>query len=198
MQGERPRKIVLLGDSGVGKTSLLTKWTKDVFTPNTPQTLASQFVTKTVEINFRAYQLNLWDTAGQERYFEISKLTVHDASAALLIFDMTCETSFRQLNRWADYLRDNAPDIALAVVGNKVDQDTDRQVTWDSAREYADSLACDYFETSAITSFGVDEAFMAIAEKAIAKAVPQAGAGEHIDIGQAKPDTETEAKQCCS
>jgi small GTP-binding protein len=160
-------KLILVGDSSVGKTSLVTRWTKDEFTPSNAATLGAAYASRTYPYQGEDYRLEIWDTAGQEKFQSLTPLYARGAMGALLVFDITSRSSFSHLSIWKDQLQNSDAHVAIAVVGNKCDLETARTVTFDEATEYAESISSPYFETSASTGQGVVPAFDTLAEKAI-------------------------------
>jgi small GTP-binding protein len=102
-------KVVLLGNSGVGKSSLALRFTADAFADEHDPTLGAAFMTKTMNFNDRKVKFNIWDTAGQERYRSMARMYYQDAQAAILVYDLTSKESFTELKNWYKELRENAP-----------------------------------------------------------------------------------------
>ncbi|KIY73006.1 ras-domain-containing protein [Cylindrobasidium torrendii FP15055 ss-10] len=129
-------KIVIMGNSGVGKTSLLQRYTQNKFDPkNTTSTSGAFFVTKKVFVNNIKVRLQLWDTAGQERFRSMAPMYYRGANAALLLYDITNASTFNDVRGWLEELKKNcSPDLIIYIVGSKVDLQPYRQVTADFAR----------------------------------------------------------------
>ncbi|KAF5333233.1 hypothetical protein D9611_002286 [Ephemerocybe angulata] len=129
-------KIVVMGNSGVGKTSLLQRYTQNKFDPkNTTSTSGAFFVTKKVLVNNVKVRLQLWDTAGQERFRSMAPMYYRGANAALLLYDITNASSFEDVRGWLEELKKNcSPDLLIYIVGSKADLTQHRQVTSDLAR----------------------------------------------------------------
>jgi len=161
-------KIVLLGDSGVGKTSIALRFTQDTFQPMTNPTIGASFLLKNMVIDEKKIKLQIWDTAGQERFKSLTPMYYRDASAALLIYDITSASSFNKVKEWVNELRVNVPDdIIIVVVGNKIDQAKNRQLKPEIGQEYARSVGASFIETSAKTKEGIEEVFKDIATRLI-------------------------------
>ena len=145
-------KIVLIGESGVGKTSLISQLMDQTFQQDQQSTTGGTFSTKTVLCdNNRTLKLEIWDTAGQERYRALTTMFYKDANAAILVYDITRKDSFEQLEEyWCKQIKENSPsDIILAVCGNKSDLVEKEDVNEETARQFATSLGAAYVSTSA-------------------------------------------------
>jgi len=161
-------KVVLLGDTGVGKTSLALRFVQDSFTSRTAPTVGASFLTKVMLVDDCKIKLRLWDTAGQERFRSLAPMYYRQACAAVIVFDITREDSFNKMCDWVRELQINlAEEIILVVVGNKIDLGENcRKVSKATAEEYARSIgALKYIEASAKTGEGIQETFLHIAQK---------------------------------
>ena len=161
-------KIVLIGESAVGKTSLISQFIDQVFQDDQQSTIGGTFSTKIIKCgNGKILKLEIWDTAGQERYRSVTKLFYKDANAALLVYDISNKYTFEELqNYWIDQVRDSAPkDIILAIVANKSDLIESEQVDEATAREFAKDNGALFALTSAKTTAGVESLFLDIAKK---------------------------------
>ena len=161
-------KVVLLGEGRVGKTSLLLRYTRDAFDPNSQPTIQAAYLAKRVPraAGAVAVQLALWDTAGQERFHALGPIYYRDADSALLVFDVTDLESFDKVKSWVRELRKMVrTPILLVIAGNKVDLEKDRVVSRQVAVEYAESVGAHYGETSAKTGRGVSELFGTLASR---------------------------------
>ena len=131
-------KIVLIGDSGVGKSNILWRFTNDKFSMESKATLGVEFAAKTLHIGNKTLIAQIWDTAGQERYRSITKAYYKGAVAALIVYDITKQSSFKNIDKWLKELHDHAEcDMAVGLVGNKCDLKEVRSVKTEEATEYA-------------------------------------------------------------
>ncbi|ORY93340.1 ras family-domain-containing protein [Syncephalastrum racemosum] len=160
-------KIVIIGDSGVGKSNLLSRFTNNEFNLESKSTIGVEFATKNVTIGDHRIKAQIWDTSGQERYRAITGAYYRGAVGALLVYDITRQSSFQNVETWLKELRDHADNnITLMLVGNKSDlADTSRAVTTDEAKDYASEGEMLFFETSALDSTNVDVAFQTVFER---------------------------------
>ena len=153
-------KIVLLGDAGVGKSSIVLRYVTDSFKTDADGTVGASYMGKIVNFNDRLVKLNIWDTAGQERYHSLAKMYYRDANAALLVYDITKHESFDGMKRWYNEVKQNSnPDIIVAVAGNKEDLIENETITQEEAVNFADSINGIYKKTSAKNSYGIDQLF---------------------------------------
>eukprot|EP00798_Chlamydomonas_sp_ICE-L_P016076 gene16076-22215_t len=160
-------KLVLLGDSGVGKSCIALRYVKGQFNPLTNITVGASFLTKEVQVpSGKPVKFEIWDTAGQERYFSLAPLYYRGAHAAAIVYDVTNANSFSKAQFWVTELQQNAPPgIVVVLVGNKTDLKGQREVTEETARDYADSLQMIFVETSAKDDKNVSEVFESVSAK---------------------------------
>jgi small GTP-binding protein len=148
-------KIILLGESKVGKTSLINCFLNKEFNENILTTLNYSFVNKTINIENKNYEIHLWDTVGQERYRSISKIYIKGAEIVIFVYDITNKKSFKELPFWVKYVEDLIDkDIVKGVAANKIDLlfgdvDDDKIVNKEEAREYSNKIGATFQETSA-------------------------------------------------
>ena len=153
-------KVVLIGDSGVGKSNLLSRFTKNEFNLESKTTIGVEFATKSIEVGDKIIKAQIWDTAGQERYRAITSAYYRGAVAALLVYDITKKNTFENAAKWLQELKDYADDnIVVMLVGNKTDLNNLRDVKVDEAKKFADDNGLAFIETSALDSTNVVDAF---------------------------------------
>lgn len=156
-------KVVLIGDSGVGKSNLLSRFTRNEFNLESKSTIGVEFATKSIQVDAKTIKAQIWDTAGQERYRAITSAYYRGAVGALLVYDISKQITFQNVERWLKELRDHAEqNIVIMLVGNKSDLRNRRQVTTEDAMSFAETNNLYFIETSALDSTGVDEAFREI------------------------------------
>jgi len=160
-------KIVLLGDSGVGKSNLVWRFTKNEFNQDSKSTIGVEFATKTVQIeDNKMVKAQIWDTAGQERYRSIASSYYRGALGALLVYDITDQNSFNNAPMWLKEVEENSEkDCLIMLVGNKMDLTEQRQVSVRDGRSYARKNGLAFIETSALDSTGVETAFQRILQE---------------------------------
>ena len=153
-------KVVVIGDSGVGKTNLIKRFITNTFSDNSKATVGVEFITKSYKINNQIFKIELWDTAGQERYKSITAVYYKGAKGALLVYDTTSKMSFNDIDKWLAEIKDKTSnDIKLMIIGNKIDLKEFREVTNEQATEKAKTLGIPIMETSALDATNVKEAF---------------------------------------
>jgi len=161
-------KLVLIGESGVGKTSIITQFVEEVFSTDKNSTIGGTFSSKLVKCgNGKNLKLEIWDTAGQERYRSVTKMFYKDANAAILVYDITNKNSFDQLqNYWVGQLKDSAPkNIIIAIAANKCDLFEKEVVDEKEARDYAKNIGAIFSSTSAKNTVGINDLFIEISKK---------------------------------
>mmetsp|Transcript_29332 Transcript_29332/g.87737 ORF Transcript_29332/g.87737 Transcript_29332/m.87737 type:complete len:210 (+) Transcript_29332:44-673(+) len=156
-------KVVLIGDSGVGKSNLLSRFTRNEFSLDSKSTIGVEFATKSIVAEGKTIKAQIWDTAGQERYRAITSAYYRGAVGALLVYDISKHGTFDNVERWLKELRDHAEaNIVVMLVGNKSDLKNQRDVETDEAMAFAEQHNLAFIETSALDASGVDVAFQNI------------------------------------
>lgn len=160
-------KLVLLGESAVGKSSLVLRFVKDQFDDYRESTIGAAFLTQTVTLDDNTtVKFEIWDTAGQERYKSLAPMYYRNANCAVVVYDITQTASLEKARSWVRELQRQAdPSIVIALCGNKTDLNARRQVSQEEAKKYADEEGLMWGETSAKTGEGVSDIFNAIARK---------------------------------
>ena len=157
-------KLIVIGSSGVGKSNILSKFTKNLFNLEAAPTLGVEFLTKNIKIKQKNARLQLWDTAGQEKFQAITSQYYRGAHGALLVYDITNQDSFNDVETWYTELRANAkPDLVVVLVGNKSDLEVARKISFDEGKNLASKYNLYFMETSAKSGLNVDEAFENVA-----------------------------------
>lgn len=202
-------KVVLIGDSGVGKSNLLSRFTRNEFCLESKSTIGVEFATRTLQVEGRTVKAQIWDTAGQERYRAITSAYYRGALGALLVYDVTKPTTFENVSRWLKELRDHADsNIVIMLIGNKTDLKHLRAVATEDAQSYAEKEGLSFIETSALEAINVEKAFQTIlaeiyriiSKKSISagETAPPANVkeGKTIDVGATEANNTK--KPCCS
>ena len=153
-------KIILIGDSGVGKTNLLSQFISHQFSEENKTTIGVEFATKTMKVDDKTVKVQIWDTAGQERYRSITSAYYKGANGAMIIYDTTSSVSFDSIPRWLSDLKDTSdPKIILMLIGNKSDLEDSRSISKEEGIKFAQSQNLLFLETSAKNATNVEEAF---------------------------------------
>jgi len=156
-------KVVLIGDSGVGKSNLLSRFTRNEFCLESKSTIGVEFATRSIKVDGKTIKAQIWDTAGQERYRAITSAYYRGAVGALLVYDITKQVTMENVERWLKELRDHADsNIVIMLVGNKSDLRHLRSVQTDDAQAFCEKENLSFIETSALESTNVEEAFKKI------------------------------------
>ncbi|KAH0795112.1 ras-related protein RABA2a [Histomonas meleagridis] len=197
-------KIVLIGDSGVGKTNLLSQFARNQFCEDSKTTIGVEFATKNIELNGKIIKAQIWDTAGQERYRAITSAYYKGANGAMILYDITSSISFSSLPKWLSELRENSdPNVAVMLIGNKSDLEDSRSVERSEAVNYAEKEKLLFMETSAKTADNVQQAFNTLISDIVESYVKAGLTGKETkkNVLQPKPgvtvQSEEQKKSCC-
>ena len=171
---EKELKIILLGESGVGKTSIILRYYKDLFDPNLHSTLGSTFITKKLERDNITYKLNIWDTTGQEKYHSVTKLFTQGADIVILVYAINNIESFQKLDYWYKSIKDNCKEnIIICIVGNKYDLsiNVDNIISEEEVEKFAKEKNAIFKLVSAkVDKKGIDSLFDELMNEYIGKA----------------------------
>lgn len=153
-------KIVLLGDSGVGKSSIVLRFVTNTFSPYSESTIGASFTTKLMVVNNIPIKYHIWDTAGQERYRSLAPMYYRGVAVAIVVYDITNKKSFISVKKWIKELKEYGPDeILIAIVGNKSDLSQKRKVSIMQVQAYSEEINAIYLETSAKDNNNIIELF---------------------------------------
>ena len=194
-------KLVLIGDSGVGKSSLLLRFADDSFTDTFISTIGVDFRFRTVRSDKKIVKLQIWDTAGQERFRTITSAYYRGADGIIMVYDVTNQESFDHVNEWLNEVNRYASEgTCKLLVGNKSDKVNEKVVDYDTAAAYASELDITFLESSAKSAKNVEEAFMTMASELIrlkeekGNEASNPSGGNAISINQ---KNNSEKKKCC-
>ena len=153
-------KIIIIGDSNVGKSNILSRYTKDQFQGNSKATVGVELGTKFVKIEGVGAKLQIWDTAGQERYRSLTSSYYKGCHGCFIVYDITNEASFQSISTWYEQaVKEAGKDVSIILVGNKCDLESERKVSKEQGEEKARSMNASFFETSALSKVNIDDIF---------------------------------------
>ncbi len=155
-------KLILLGDSGVGKTNLISRYISNSFDENTRATIGVEFFCKNYRINHKKLiKVEIWDTAGQERYKAITSVYYKGAKGAFIVYDITSRKSFENIDKWIGEINEKTSnEVKLIIIGNKTDLKNEREITSEEALVKFEDRDIPIIETSALEDTNVNEAFI--------------------------------------
>ena len=201
MAQNRPLKILIIGDSNVGKTSILLQYTSNFFQETHIATIGVEFKLKEIMLDNIEYKLNIWDTAGQERFKAITKSFFKAADGIVFVYDVTNKPSFENIKNWIKDAESKANDFKIIIVGNKIDLNDSREVSFEEGKNFAKKKNCPFFESSAKDKINIDEIFITLLEE-ILKAQKnlkeeKINEGENKIILEKDDNSKTKSKKCC-
>ncbi|XP_051521490.1 ras-related protein ORAB-1-like [Myxocyprinus asiaticus] len=159
-------KLLLIGDSGVGKSCLLLRFADDIYTESYISTIGVDFKIRTIEMEGKTVKLQIWDTAGQERFRTITSSYYRGAHGIIIVYDVTEQESFNNVKQWLEEIdRYACENVSKLLVGNKIDLATKKLVDFTTAKEFAESLKIPFLETSAKNANNVEKAFLTMASE---------------------------------
>ena len=195
-------KLVLLGDSGVGKTNLISRYIHNAFQQDTKATIGVEFFCKTFKVNNnKVIKIEIWDTAGQERYKSITSVYYKGAKGAFIVYDITRKETFDNIDKWRNELINSCnQEVTIMLIGNKCDLEEQRQINTEQGEEKAKSFGFSFLETSAYSGENLEKGFEMLIKEIYQKyKVEQKGndlydleRGEELKTGKDKTK-----KKCC-
>merc|ERR1712054_103907 len=190
-------KLVLIGDSGVGKSCLLLRFADDTYTESHISTIGVDFKIRTWELDGKTIKLQIWDTAGQERFRTITSSYYRGAHGIIVVYDTTDNETFEHVKTWLHEIdRYASENVNKLLVGNKSDLTTKRQVETEAAKEFADSVNIPFLETSAKNATNVEDAFMTMTGE-IKKRMASQPAPEQKKPTKLQPSQKVKGGGCC-
>ncbi|OUM62208.1 hypothetical protein PIROE2DRAFT_51733 [Piromyces sp. E2] len=193
-------KLLLIGDSGVGKSCLLLRFSEDSFTPSFITTIGIDFKIRTIELDGKRIKLQIWDTAGQERFRTITTAYYRGAMGILLVYDVTDERSFNNIRNWIHNIEQHASEgVNKILIGNKCDILEQKKIDKEQGQALADEYGIKFLETSAKSNIGVEEAFFTLARDIKKRLIDNAEEKKQDSKGQTINPGETQgsAGGCC-
>src|SRR3989338_8603890 len=172
-------KILMVGDSGVGKSSLLLRFTDDTFSENFISTIGVDFKIRTVNLEGKVIKMQIWDTAGQERFRTITSSYYRGAHGVILVYDVTDQVSFNNARQWLTEIERYAcSQVVKLLVGNKCDLANKRVVDYVTGKEFADNLSLPFLEASAKEGNNVEKAFLTLVKEIFDRQVPSGASAD--------------------
>ena len=197
-------KLLLIGNSSVGKSSLLVRFVDDIWEENFVPTIGVDFKLKTLDVNGKKVKLQIWDTAGQERFKNITASYYRGGNGVLVVYDITDRDSFTNLTSWLIEIEKNAnKNVFKLLIGNKNDLESERKVTTEEGKEFADSNGMKFIETSAKTADKVYEAFELLTKEIIKnnlnkdKVITNKATERKIELNKGADLNKKKEKGCC-
>ena len=189
-------KILLLGDSAVGKSCLLLRYCDEKFQDLHLATIGLDFRLKTIYLeNKKKIKVQIWDTAGQDRFLAITKNYYRGANGILLVFDVTSNSSFEHIKNWIEQIKEEANErIIIYLVGNKIDCTNNRVISNEEGKKLADEFGLKYFETSAKNNENVESTFLELIKEVDSKY----GNSDNENYGTTISTNKKGKKKCCS
>ena len=201
-------KVILIGDSGVGKTNIMSKFLKNQFLEDSKATVGVEFGSKLFIQQGHKIKAQIWDTAGQEKYKAITSAYYKGSKGALVIYDITQKETFANIEKWVNDLKCKGdPKITIIIIGNKSDLEEKRQISKEQGEEKAKSFGCAFLETSAFSGDNIEKAFEMMVKEIYDKFTSDIGGddeeeldsnekGEDLKLENVNPDN-NEKKKCC-
>ena len=198
-------KVVLVGDSFVGKTNIMSKYLKNEFHEDSKATVGVEFGSKQFNVEGHSIKAQIWDTAGQERYKAITSAYYKGAKGAFVVYDITRKSSFESIDKWVSDLTAAADKkLTIVVIGNKCDLEDQRQITKEQGEEKAGKLEVAFMETSALSGENLDKAFEMMINEIFKKCHEEMLSEGEVDIIEGGQDINlskkknNEPKKCCA
>ena len=200
-------KVVLVGDSSVGKTNIMSKYLKNEFHEDSKATVGVEFGSKQFTVEGHQIKAQIWDTAGQERYKAITSAYYKGAKGAFVVYDITRKQSFDSVDRWINDIKAAADkNLTIIIIGNKCDLEDQRQVKKEQGEEKAKSNEVAFMETSAFSGENLDKAFEKMVNEVFKKCHEEmtaegeaetVGPSKDISLDKTKPKDAGKKKKCC-
>ena len=197
-------KVIIIGDSGVGKTNIMSKFLKNKFMEESKATVGVEFGSKLFDLNGHKIKAQIWDTAGQEKYKSITGAYFKGSKGALVVYDITQKSTYESLEKWVNDLKSAGdPKITIILIGNKSDLEENRQVSKEQGEEKAKSFGCAFLETSALSGDNIGKAFNMMVKEIFEKFSNDSAEDSELESGFKGEDlkldkvVDKKKKKCC-
>ena len=197
-------KLIIVGDTNVGKTNIMSKYIKDQFNITSKSTIGVEFGTKILKIDNKKVKAQIWDTAGQERYKSITSAYYKGAKGAFIVYDITNKSTFESVDKWIKDLNSYGDkNLTMLLIGNKSDLEDKRIINKEEGEEKAKSFELGFIETSAYNGDNIDQAFDIMLKEVLKRYIVEndvnndefeGGTGNNIELVK---KNETKKKKCC-
>ena len=197
MKYDEKCQLLIIGDSTVGKTSILSRFTEGTFSPNYLATVGLDFFTKDEYFNNKIVRIKIWDTAGQERYKALTQGFFRNAHGILIVYDVTNSETFDNLKYWVQSIHTHLGEkgnVKVIIIGNKID--LKREIKKEDAQKYAEENGYKYFETSALSGEGIEESIKYLVQQVLESQAKNQEATNNDKIRISKDDNKKEEKKC--
>ncbi|OHS96396.1 small GTP-binding protein [Tritrichomonas foetus] len=199
---EQEIKIVLLGQTSVGKTCIVNYFINGQYDSSVAPTLGASYASKTFKVGDVQVSMQIWDTAGQERFRVLAPMYYRGAQVAIIVYSIVDESSFTEIDYWTNSLKENTEgNVTIFLVGNKADLQEIRMILEESGQNKAESLKAMFFETSAVTGNGIDDLFMVCAKKCLEIRNKMQESADSPSVRRNPPtvnvDAPSKKKACC-
>jgi len=190
-------KVLIIGNSSVGKSNILLRYTDNIFNDSFLPTIGVDFKIKNITVSGQKIKLNIWDTAGQERFKTITSTYYKGSHGIVLVYDITDKESFNNISNWVNEVKRNAgTNITMLLVGNKCDMDADRAVTYKEGQDLANTMGISFLETSAKADINIKETFSVLA-KQIHEMLPESQRFDERIVDTASLRNKKPKRGCC-
>ena len=200
-EDEETIKIILIGNSGVGKTAIINRFDTDKFFKDIPSTISSSFIVKQIEIDGKKLILNIWDTAGQEKFRSLNKLFIKNSKIIIFVYDVTVRQSFDQLNFWYELVNDEINEgVVLGLAGNKIDRiqedGVEEEISKEEGRKLAEKWGAHFSLISAkLDKLGIDNLFTKLVNNYLVK--PNLQQRNSVKLDKKHFKTKMKKLNCC-
>ena len=191
-------RIMLIGDSNVGKTSILKRYCKNQFSESYISTVGIDFETKYIKVGKKTINLQIWDTAGQERYKVIAKNYYNKSDGFIIIYDITNKNSFNSISNWVENIKELAShDNKNIILGNKCDLENMRKINKEEGDKIAKKYNCQFFEVSAHTGKNIDKSFLCLVQSILQDVNTSESSRRGSEIDKQSFSVQNKKRKCC-
>uniref|UniRef100_A0A0X3NZU5 Ras-related protein Rab-1 n=1 Tax=Schistocephalus solidus TaxID=70667 RepID=A0A0X3NZU5_SCHSO len=192
-------KLMLIGDSGVGKTCILFRFVEDSFSSSFISTIGIDFKIKTVELEDQRIKLQIWDTAGQERFQTITASYYRGAMGIMLVYSVTSKKSFENIAKWMANIKNLASyEVETIIIANKADMSQQREVSSEEGKEIAERYGVKHFETSAKLGTNIEEAFLDLTRAILNKQPRDQDNSQRGQTYRLSEPSQCQRQSCCN